>query len=51
MEPLLLQKANPPSRRQELMAGVRGVLPLLVGVIPFGLIYGVLAVGAGLPHQ
>lgn len=49
MEQSLLQKANPPSRRQEWLAGVRGVLPLLVGVIPFGLIYGVLAVRAGLP--
>ena len=37
------------SRRQELWAGFRGVAPILVGVIPFGLIYGVLAIGAGLP--
>lgn len=37
------------SRRQELLAGFRGVAPILVGVMPFGLIYGVLAVGAGLP--
>lgn len=37
------------SRRQEFLAGLRGVAPILVGVIPFGLIYGVLAVGVGLP--
>lgn len=37
------------SRRQELLAGLRGVAPILVGVIPFGLIYGVLAVSIGLP--
>ena len=29
-------------------AGVRGELPLLVGVFPFGLIYGALALGSGL---
>jgi 4-azaleucine resistance transporter AzlC len=29
-------------------AGVRGVFPLLIGVFPFGLIYGTLALGAGL---
>lgn len=29
-------------------AGVRSELPLLIGVFPFGLIYGALAVGAGL---
>ncbi len=37
------------SRRQEFMAGVAGVAPLLLGGFPFGLIYGVLAVSAGLP--
>jgi 4-azaleucine resistance transporter AzlC len=35
-------------RRQEFIAGVRDELPLLVGVFPFGMIYGVLALGAGL---
>lgn len=49
MEQALLQNVDPPGRRQELLAGLRGVAPLLVGVIPFGLIYGVLAVSAGLP--
>ncbi|MGH2521792.1 MAG: AzlC family ABC transporter permease [Anaerolineales bacterium] len=35
--------------RSEFLAGVRAELPILFGTIPFGLIYGVLAVGAGLP--
>jgi len=35
-------------RRQEFMTGVRDELPLLIGVFPFGMIYGVLALGAGL---
>jgi len=37
------------STRTGLLAGVQGVAPALVGVVPFGLIYGVLAVKAGLP--
>jgi len=37
------------SPRGELLAGVRAELPILFGVIPFGLIYGVVAVSAGLP--
>lgn len=39
----------PTSRGKEFWAGVMGVAPLLLGVVPFGLIYGVLAVGVGLP--
>lgn len=35
--------------RSRLLAGILGVAPALVGVIPFGLIYGVLAVKTGLP--
>lgn len=38
------------SSRAEFISGVRAELPLLVGVIPFGMIYGVLALGAGLSH-
>jgi branched chain amino acid efflux pump len=38
-----------PSRRLEFFAGIRAELPILVGVSPFGMIYGVLALGAGLP--
>lgn len=37
------------STRSGLLAGIQGVAPALVGVVPFGLIYGVLAVKAGLP--
>lgn len=35
--------------RAEFLRGVRDELPLLVGVLPFGLIYGVLAIEAGIP--
>ncbi|MBY4898907.1 AzlC family ABC transporter permease [Cupriavidus sp. AU9028] len=37
------------SRSAEWWAGVRALAPMLLGVMPFGLIYGVLAVGAGMP--
>jgi len=37
------------SRQHEFWAGVVGVAPLLLGAMPFGLIYGVLAVAIGLP--
>jgi 4-azaleucine resistance transporter AzlC len=37
------------SPRSEFLSGVRDELPILLGVIPFGMIYGALAVGAGLP--
>jgi len=42
---------NPPvpSPRSAFLAGLRAELPILLGVIPFGLIYGALAVSAGLP--
>ncbi len=29
---------------------MRALAPMLLGVVPFGLIYGVLAVGAGMPR-
>ena len=35
-------------QRKNFLAGVRAEIPLLVGVFPFGLIYGVLALGSGL---
>ena len=35
-----------PSRRAEFWRGARDELPILLGVIPFGLIFGALAVGA-----
>jgi 4-azaleucine resistance transporter AzlC len=37
------------SRRSEFFAGIKAELPILVGVIPFGMIYGVLALSAGIP--
>jgi 4-azaleucine resistance transporter AzlC len=37
------------SPRSEFLSGVRAELPILLGVLPFGLIYGVLALSAGLP--
>ena len=37
------------SSRSEFLAGIKAELPILLGVMPFGMIYGVLAVGAGLP--
>jgi 4-azaleucine resistance transporter AzlC len=42
-------EARPPTRRAELQAGIRAELPIALGVLPFGLIYGVLALAAGLP--
>ncbi len=38
-----------PAARQEFAAGARGVLPLIVGVVPFGIIFGVLSLTVGLP--
>src|SRR5690242_8924740 len=35
--------------RSEFIAGLRGMMPLMLGVIPFGLIYGAIAVQLGLP--
>ncbi|MBE9525046.1 MAG: AzlC family ABC transporter permease [Chloroflexi bacterium] len=37
-----------PSARQEFFMGIRDELPILIGVIPFGMIYGILALSAGL---
>ncbi len=37
------------SPRSEFFSGVRAELPILLGTMPFGLIYGALAVSAGLP--
>jgi 4-azaleucine resistance transporter AzlC len=38
-----------PSRRAELLGGVAAVAPLLVGVAPFGVMYGALALRSGIP--
>ena len=37
-----------PTRRGEFWAGVRAVLPLVIGALPFGVIYGAVAVTGGL---
>lgn len=38
-----------PTPTSEFVAGVRAELPILLGVAPFGMIYGALAMAAGLP--
>jgi 4-azaleucine resistance transporter AzlC len=38
-----------PTAAAELWGGVRAISPLLVGVAPFGVIYGVLAIASGVP--
>ena len=38
-----------PTPRTEFFSGIRDELPILVGVIPFGMIYGVLALSSGIP--
>ncbi len=38
-----------PAARREFAGGVRGMLPLSIGVLPFGIIFGVLSLAAGLP--
>jgi 4-azaleucine resistance transporter AzlC len=35
--------------RNEFISGVKAELPLMIGVLPFGMIYGILAVSVGLP--
>ena len=35
--------------RAEFLSGVKAELPLMIGVIPFGMIYGIFAIAAGLP--
>ncbi|HEV8352675.1 MAG TPA: AzlC family ABC transporter permease [bacterium] len=37
------------SRKSEFLAGVKAEIPILLGVVPFGLIFGVVALEAGLP--
>src|SRR5947209_12037425 len=35
--------------RSEFLHGIRDELPILIGVLPFGMIYGVSAISAGIP--
>jgi 4-azaleucine resistance transporter AzlC len=37
------------TRRDEFLAGIRAELPIIPGVVPFGLIFGAIAVDAGMP--
>jgi 4-azaleucine resistance transporter AzlC len=37
-------------KRKEFLSGLRDIFPILLGVAPFGMIYGVLATGAGLSN-
>jgi 4-azaleucine resistance transporter AzlC len=45
---MVLEASIPAARRRQFWAGVRAELPILLGVFPFGLIYGALALNAGL---
>ena len=47
---LSLMQPDPPrfTRRNEFLSGCRDELPILLGVVPFGMIYGLLALSAGL---
>lgn len=49
MANLLQRKRFMTEQSKNFWAGVRSEFPLLIGVFPFGLIYGVLALSAGLP--
>lgn len=47
-----MENSTPPAPntpRQEVMKGLYILMPILSGVIPFGLLYGALAISAGLP--
>jgi 4-azaleucine resistance transporter AzlC len=44
-----LKRACASSRRREFFAGVRDTLPLVIGALPFGILYGVLALTADMP--
>lgn len=40
---------QPSTASKEFISGIQAELPILVGVIPFGMIYGALAISAGIP--
>lgn len=40
-----------PARREEFLAGARAIVPLMIGSIPFAIIFGALAVTSGLSPQ
>lgn len=41
-------KLSGPGPQQEMLAGARDIVPLVVGAVPFGIIFGTLAQGSGL---
>lgn len=45
---LVMSTTSVMTRRQEFLTGVRDTLPMMLGAIPFGLIYGAQALSAGL---
>lgn len=45
------RKSRPTSPRTEFWAGARDIFPLIVGAIPFGIIFGTLAIGSGLSAE
>lgn len=45
----MTSKLSSQPNTREFWAGVRAELPLILGVVPFGMIYGVVAVNAGMP--
>lgn len=49
MQTISVSTTQASTRRQEFTAGLKAEIPLLLGVIPFGMIYGVVARGAGIP--
>jgi len=48
-EPVSLEISRRYTPRSEFLDGVKAELPILIGVFPFGLFYGALALNAGLP--
>ncbi len=44
----LTQSTNQPSRRSEFFTGARDMIPLIVGSVPFGILFGALSVTAGM---
>jgi 4-azaleucine resistance transporter AzlC len=44
-----MERLEGPGAAREFWSGARAVAPLLLGVAPFGLVYGVLAIASGIP--
>jgi len=42
-------RARAASRRREFLAGARDTAPLIIGAVPFGILYGVVCLTAGMP--